>query len=303
MAMTTTPLQLTLHERLDFDWESHDADVAACVCVALLQAEILARGEPASGVRVELQGRATALGVGREETFSRALAREAQTAGLGGCACTWNPDRRSGEFAVVVTVPMTARFTWPGAREGDLLAVTGEPGERAALRSLAASAGGWDRLLQRPPSGVDRAIRREAHLAPPRRFAALLRRDRLRGLASLARGLPAAAADLAAPLRAEIWIEDLPMGVTAHRAAEKERSEVCLFALLETAEPELLMALEPSEYFYLERVAGAEGLRISVIGRVVEGTPGLSRVMEGSVPVALAAPKRLEEDFGERGDA
>jgi len=302
--MLPEPLTLTLHEELDFDWESHDAAGAARVCRVLLETELLATGDAVPGGNFELRGRAGVLAGECEKRLAAALERELVSSGLGAWYGTWNPDaRKAVGLSVAFEAPLRSRHAQQAARDGDLLAVSGEPGERAALRSLAVSSGGWDRLLLHPPVGARRAIERERNLEPPRGIAALVRRDRLRGVASLARGLPSAVALLSGAFGAEIWIEDLPMGATAHRAAERERCEVSVFALLECAEPELLMALEPSEYFHMERMAQAEGLRLTVMGRVVSRGAGLSRVTEGGVPVPLPASKRLPESRSSRESA
>ena len=95
----------------------------------------------------------------------------------------------------------------------------------------------------------------------------------------------------------------LPLGGAAYRASERERCEPSLFAFLECGEPELLMALEPAEYFSLERRAMAEGLRVAVIGRVVKEYAGPRRVAEGGVPVALPPSRRFAEDRSVRGSA
>jgi hypothetical protein len=98
-------------------------------------------------------------------------------------------------------------------------------------------------------------------------------------------------------------VEDLPLGSPSYRAAEREQCEPCRFAFLEAGEPELLMALEPADYFSLERRAMAGGLRVAVIGRIVKDYAGLCRVSEGGVPIPLPAPRRPAEDETERGIA
>lgn len=201
-------------------------------------------------------------------------------------------------FAVTLLgeVARGAALTRGGAREGDVLAVTGYPGRAAAVLALALD------VEPATLAGVPEALA-AAYAAPPCRVraaramaaaggvhAAIDLSDGLAGdLAHLMR-----ASDAGAVLDAGRWPVDAALYAAAARLAQRTQGEAAeTIAARLPLEPgddyELLLAIAPERFDACRAAAAAEGAPLTVIGEVIAASRGLLLRAAAGTEAALVA--------------
>ncbi len=171
-----------------------------------------------------------------------------------------------------------------GAREGDLLCVTGSLG----------AAGAGLLLLEDPAigAGIERAdALRDAQRRPEPRVAEgrLLAGHGATAMMDLSDGLAidAERLALASGLRATIGLDDIPVAPGVAEVAVATGRDPRVLALTGGEDYELLVAVPPDR---LDALRALVGVPLTPVGRLVGGVPGLEVHDSDGTTVALATP-------------
>lgn len=167
-----------------------------------------------------------------------------------------------------------------GAREGDLVLVTGNPGDSRA---------GFEILSRGGAAGVADAGRKallDRHLTPQPRLRegqALARSGRVRSMIDVSDGLLSDLKHIcrASGTGAELWVEDLPVSSACAQVAKEFGGDAVAWALSGGEDYELLFTAPESSVPEIERVLAAEGgVGCHVVGRITEKRECVVTVLE-----------------------
>lgn len=175
-----------------------------------------------------------------------------------------------------------------GAREGDLILVTGSLGDsRAGLE-----------IVLRPELGISEGSRRvlvERHLTPQPRLAegqGLARCGMVHAMVDVSDGLVADIGHIcdASGVGAEIHEAELPISAACREAALAAGGEAAHWALHGGEDYELLFTAAPGDVAEIQRtLEGETGMSCSAVGRIVAGLPEVRIVGAGGEKTAAGS--------------
>jgi thiamine-monophosphate kinase len=228
---------------------------------------------------------ALALPTGTDETFLSTFASGLGHAGMDHRIALLGGDtvRTPGPLTISVTafgaVPTGRMVPRTGARPGDLIAVTGTVGD-AALGLLLRTRP--ELFGERAPNATFAAHLRDRYLHPqPRNRLARALRTHARAAMDVSDGL---AGDCAKMLRASGVTGILDLGAAPFSpAARAAVAEAALFEAAVTGgdDYEILLTLPPENWDAFRQDADSEGIPVTAIGRVEEGSEPLRLLRRG----------------------